>query len=321
GPDVTAQQQVNIGVQSVAASVLGGTLDNGTLEFLSSLKSGGANSLANNKQSGNFEVASDILANSLDEVSSLRGRLGAFERNVLQTNVRSLQSSFENLSSSVSSIRDADFAAEPPSARGKYTARYFAKKQFSCSTFMLYLGLNRRYDCLPHHQLYLSEHILKRERPFIDDSALDEINPPFYVCNPTPVDPSNAPENHSTLYVLVPIPHTGHHVNWQAKAQSYRDMIIQRLPLLGYEDVAQYIVTETCYTANTWQDDYSIYLGAVFNLSHTWKQLGPFRPPIRSEFTERLYWVGGAVHPGSGLMTILEAAKNTARFVSQDLSG
>ncbi|MEL7086752.1 MAG: phytoene desaturase family protein [Cyanobacteria bacterium J06597_1] len=223
-------------------------------------------------------------------------------------------------------VVNADFAQAvqtliPPSARGKYTARYFAKKQFSCSTFMLYLGLNRRYDCLPHHQLYLSEHILKRERPFIDDSALDEINPPFYVCNPTPVDLSNAPENHSTLYVLVPIPHTGHQVNWQAKAQSYRDMIIQRLPLLGYDNVAQHIVTETCYTANTWQDDYSVYLGAVFNLSHTWKQLGPFRPPIRSEFTERLYWVGGAVHPGSGLMTILEAAKNTARFVSQDLSG
>ncbi|NJN88313.1 MAG: hypothetical protein HC881_21015 [Leptolyngbyaceae cyanobacterium SL_7_1] len=47
-----------------------------------------------------------------DEVSQVRGRLGAFERNVLQTNVRSLQSSFENLSASVSSIRDSDFAVE-----------------------------------------------------------------------------------------------------------------------------------------------------------------------------------------------------------------
>ena len=222
-------------------------------------------------------------------------------------------------------VVNADFAQAvqtllPTSAQGKYTARYFAHKQFSCSTFMLYLGLNRQYDFLPHHQLYLSDHILQRGRPFIDDSALDEVNPPFYVCNPTPVDASNAPEGHSTLYVLVPIPHTGYQVNWKDKAQSYRDLIIQRLPRLGFEDVAQHIVTENCYTANTWQDDYSVYLGAVFNLSHTWQQLGPFRPPIRSETTERLYWVGGAVHPGSGLMTILEAAKNTAHYVSQDLA-
>ena len=42
----------------------------------------------------------------------MRGRLGAVERNVLQTNVRSLQASFENLSASQSQIRDADFAQE-----------------------------------------------------------------------------------------------------------------------------------------------------------------------------------------------------------------
>ncbi|NER78845.1 MAG: phytoene desaturase [Leptolyngbya sp. SIO1D8] len=222
-------------------------------------------------------------------------------------------------------IVNADFAQAvqtlmPEAKRGKYTAQFFARKQFSCSTFMLYLGINRRYDDLPHHQLYLSEHIRRRDRPFIDDSALDEVNSPFYVCNPTPVDASNAPNGHSTLYVLVPIPHTGYGVDWSAKAQSYRDFVMSRLPLLGFEEVEQHIVTESCYTADTWQDDYSVYFGAVFNLSHTWRQLGPFRPPIRSETLEKLYWVGGAVHPGSGLMTILEAAKNTAKFVNQDLS-
>ncbi|MGF1480856.1 MAG: phytoene desaturase family protein [Cyanophyceae cyanobacterium] len=221
-------------------------------------------------------------------------------------------------------VVNADFAQAvqtliPQAERGKYSAQFFASKQFSCSTFMLYLGVNRRYDHLPHHQLYLSEHIRRRDRPFIDDSALDEVDPPFYVCNPTPVDASNAPAGHSTLYVLVPIPHTRYGVNWQKKVTSYRDLVISRLPLLGFDTVEKHLVTETCYTADTWQQDYSVYLGAVFNLSHTWRQLGPLRPPIRSETIDRLYWVGGAAHPGSGLMTILEAAKNTAQFVQQDL--
>ena len=42
----------------------------------------------------------------------LRGRLGAFEKNTLQTNINSLGVALENVTSSESSIRDADFAKE-----------------------------------------------------------------------------------------------------------------------------------------------------------------------------------------------------------------
>ncbi len=108
GGDVNVSQQTNIGVQSVAASRLGGTLLDGTLQFLSSVKSGGDNDL----NSKNFENASKILATAIDEVSLIRGRLGAFEKNTLQTNTRSLQIAVENLTASESRIRDADFAEE-----------------------------------------------------------------------------------------------------------------------------------------------------------------------------------------------------------------
>jgi flagellin len=112
GPQVTEQQQTNIGIQSIAASGLGGTLVNGTLQFLSSLKSGQANSLSESFKRNNYSGSSEILDTAIDEVAVMRGRLGAFERNVLQTNVRSLQAAFENISASESKIRDADFAAE-----------------------------------------------------------------------------------------------------------------------------------------------------------------------------------------------------------------
>ncbi len=114
GPQVTSSQQTNIGVQSLADSRLGGTLitpagaTNPVLQYLNTIKSGGGNDLL----SRNFINASKILDSSIDEVSVLRGRLGAFERNTLQTNVRSLQSALENVTSASSQIRDADFAAE-----------------------------------------------------------------------------------------------------------------------------------------------------------------------------------------------------------------
>ncbi len=113
GPQVTPLQQTNIGIDSISATRIGGTLITlasgaNELQFLSSLKSGGTNELA----SRNFSAASRILETSIDEVSQIRGRLGAFERNVLQTNVRSLQSGIENITASDSVIRDADFAKE-----------------------------------------------------------------------------------------------------------------------------------------------------------------------------------------------------------------
>lgn len=112
GPDVVALQQVNLGIGSVAASELGGTLINGSLEYLSSIKRGQGNSLEESIQRGDFSAASAVLDKAIDEVSLLRGRLGALERNVLDTNSRSLQAAFENLSASNAVIRDADFAAE-----------------------------------------------------------------------------------------------------------------------------------------------------------------------------------------------------------------
>jgi flagellin len=112
GPDVTALQQTALGIPSVAASRLGGTKTSTGVEFLNSLKTGGINSISSSIQNNDWSGAQDILSASIDEITSLRGRLGAFELNVLDTNVRSLQSQYENLTASQSQIRDADFAEE-----------------------------------------------------------------------------------------------------------------------------------------------------------------------------------------------------------------
>jgi len=104
GPTVNTNNQVGFGVQSVAASRLG----NETLGFLNSIVSGGDNSLIASKQ----REASQIVETSIDQISTLRGQFGAFERNTLQTTIRSQQIALENLTSAQSTIRDADFAVE-----------------------------------------------------------------------------------------------------------------------------------------------------------------------------------------------------------------
>ena len=104
GPHINSQEQINIGVQSVIASRLGST-DNG---FLNEVATGGPKSLVGGKTSS----AAKIIEEAIQQVAILRGRLGAFERNTLDTNANALRITLENVMAAESWIRDADFAAE-----------------------------------------------------------------------------------------------------------------------------------------------------------------------------------------------------------------
>jgi flagellin len=104
GAQVTSNQQVNVGIGSVAASKLG----NADVGFLNQIVTGGTATLVG----GNTQAASKIIETAINQVAVLRGRIGAFEKNTLQTNMNSLNVTLENVTSSESQIRDADFAAE-----------------------------------------------------------------------------------------------------------------------------------------------------------------------------------------------------------------
>lgn len=106
GPAVSPNQQVNIGIQSVAAAYLGRP----EIGFLSQIKRGTQYEVA--RSEANAHQASLIVSEAIRQVAVLRGRLGAFERNTLQTNINSLSITMENLVASESSIRDTDFAYE-----------------------------------------------------------------------------------------------------------------------------------------------------------------------------------------------------------------
>lgn len=53
-----------------------------------------------------------VIDKAIDEVSKSRGDIGNFQRNILESNIRSLAASKENLSATESSIRDTDIAEE-----------------------------------------------------------------------------------------------------------------------------------------------------------------------------------------------------------------
>jgi len=104
GEQVAAQSQENIGIANVST----GNLGNSLVGYLSSMQSGGANSLI----SGNTIQGQQILTAAVSQVAELRGRIGAFQADVLQTNIASLNTTLDNVTSANSDIEDTDFAAE-----------------------------------------------------------------------------------------------------------------------------------------------------------------------------------------------------------------
>jgi flagellin len=104
-----ASQQTAVDIKSVQAFNLGlggDTRSTGRIENLSSLKS--RQSLVN----GDFKGALQVIDKSIDDVTSLRGQLGAFQANTLETGLNSLRVTSENLTAAESTIRDVDFADE-----------------------------------------------------------------------------------------------------------------------------------------------------------------------------------------------------------------
>jgi flagellin len=104
---VDIQGKVSLGIGDVAVRKLGDNAGG----FLNSLASG----KANNVTTGNLTTAQEVVAKAIDQVSSLRGRLGAFQQNTIGATIRSLGVAVENTAAAESTIRDADFATETSS--------------------------------------------------------------------------------------------------------------------------------------------------------------------------------------------------------------
>jgi phytoene desaturase len=220
-------------------------------------------------------------------------------------------------------VINADFARAmtrlvPDRLRRRWNDRAIRRKRFSCSTFMMYLGVEGRYGDLAHHTIYLARDYVRN----LDDIERRHVlsdDPSFYVQNACVTDPSLAPPGKSTLYVLVPVTHRHPNVDWRQERGRFRALALRQLAKVGLEDVERRLCYESIITPADWEQDYEVHRGAVFNLAHTLNQMLHLRPHNRFEDLDGVYLVGGGTHPGSGLPVIFESARITSRLLAEDL--
>ena len=220
-------------------------------------------------------------------------------------------------------VMNADFANGmtqlfPDKVRKKWNNKKIDKKKYSCSTFMVYLGIDKTYEELPHHQIYASSNYEQNLEDIEKNHKLTWDDPSVYVQNACVVDPSLAPEGCSTVYALVPVSHIHENIDWDKEKGAYRDRILDQIETkLGFEGLRDHIVTEMIITPEDWGDH--CYRGAVFNLAHGLDQMLWRRPKNQFDEINNLYLVGGGTHPGSGLPVIYESARISSKLLLDSL--
>jgi phytoene desaturase len=220
-------------------------------------------------------------------------------------------------------VINADFANTmqqlvPNHLRRRWHDKKLERSKYSCSTFMLYLGLEGRADDLPHHTIYIAKDYEKNLAEIDRLKVLSE-DPSFYVQNASVTDHTLAPEGMSTLYVLVPVAHQSRQIDWPSQAPLFRERVLRQLAKIGLHDVEQRIRFEKMVTPDDWRLGYQIYRGATFNLAHNLGQMLHQRPRNQFDDLQQVYLVGGGTHPGSGLPVIYESARISARLMCEAL--
>lgn len=187
----------------------------------------------------------------------------------------------------------------------------FKNKKFSCSTFMVYLGLNKKIN-LEHHTVFFSDNYKEYVDSIFGGKKINK-DISFYVRNASPIDKKVAPKDKYNIYILVPVPNNKSKINWDTQKKDFRDLVIKKFEEKIGTSISKNIITETIITPKDWEEKYNVFLGATFNLAHTLSQMLYFRP--HNKISKNIYLVGGGTHPGSGLPTIYESGRITANLI------
>lgn len=191
----------------------------------------------------------------------------------------------------------------------------------SCSGFVLFLGLNRQYPQLAHHNILFSRDYHK-EFSDLFKRKIPSPDPTIYICWTGKTDSDHALPGKSNLFVLVNAPYLSDAFDWEAPGatQSYRDLIIGRMEEFGLDGLGNAIEIEQIMTPLDLARRYNAERGAIYGLSSNNRFSAFLRPPNRARKLRGLYFVGGSTHPGGGVPLVTLSARIVADLIRLDLT-
>lgn len=207
--------------------------------------------------------------------------------------------------------------ADYPYAQTDLLKRKIPNFKYSCSTFLIYLGLNKKLNNLVHHNLFFAKDLNKN----LEQIFKDKINPPdpsFYAHVPTVTDPSLAPGGKDILYLLIPVPNLeDNKENFEMHKLRLRKIVFDKINKVCGCDLDKLVEIEHHFYPQDFTGRYNIKFGATFGLAHNLTQSAFFRPVNFDSKIKNLYYVGASTQPGGGLPIVIASSRIAADLINR----
>ncbi|KAJ5145006.1 Phytoene desaturase [Penicillium atrosanguineum] len=188
-------------------------------------------------------------------------------------------------------------------------------KDISCSSISFYWSLSKKVPQLETHNIFVEDSFGQLSPPNLHEAAK--------------IDPSAAPAGKDAVIVLVLVENLGGSDPMNSPSEkngitklvaAARKHVIfsieKRTGSVGFKKLIEHEITNTPLT---WQETFNSERGGIFGLDHSFFNILSFRPKIRPDNFDGIYFVGASTHPGAGVPTCLAGASLTAQRVLSDL--
>jgi len=202
------------------------------------------------------------------------------------------------------------------SFKDEYTDKKLSEMKYSCSTFIIYLGLKKQYPQLSIHNIYLGKNF-KQSIESAFTGTLPE-HPSLYIYCPTRIDRSMVNNDGECVNIILRVPNLFFQdIVWdEDMKQLLAKKIFDELKnIKGLEDIEDNIQYIEFFTPIDMECNFNAYGGTAFGLSTSLTQTNYFRPHIKSKKVNNLFFVGNSTHPGPGISLVLNSSKLLAEEI------
>lgn len=209
-------------------------------------------------------------------------------------------------------VVNADYAY----TQEKLLLRKIPKYKYSCSVYLLYLGLKKKVEGLSHHNLFFAKDLNRNLNQIFKEKIIPD-DPSFYIHTPTVTDPSLSKEGKDIVYILIPVPNLDNTKDdIKRHEDKLRRIVFERVKSSLSVNLEELIEVEHRFYPEDFVSYYNIKNGATFGLAHNLMQSAFFRPANFDRAIKDLYYVGASTQPGGGLPVVIAGSKIVADLIN-----
>jgi len=216
-------------------------------------------------------------------------------------------------------VSEADYAvvnADYAYSQADLLKRRIPKYKYSCSTYLVYLGLKDKLKNLAHHNLFFSTDLDRNLRQIFDEKTVPQ-DPSFYAHIPTVTDPSLAPDGKEILYLLVPVPNLlNAKDSFCRHEEAINKLVFEKINKVCPCRLEDIVETRNCFYPEDFVSRYNVKYGATFGLAHNLAQSAFFRPANTDPRIKNLYYAGASTQPGGGLPVVIASSRIVADLIN-----